>query len=326
MDPRDSDLTTLLHDAVADVEPADRLTEIRATTEPRPRRFGWYAAGGTALAVAASVTAFSLLSSPSTERANDVDPGAPQSSIIDSATPGLGSHPIYYLGDTAFGVRLFREFQRLAGPTGGVPAGAFDVARPPLDPDYRTFWTQGSVQQARTEGRGDDAVIEVWLTDEDGPTRPDGMTEEEARLSIQQMVYTLHAEGRDRLPVRFVHDGKPVSQVFGIEVEDLILNEPQLDVLSQVSISNPSDGRVVDGSFSADGVASSFEGNVPWTLSDADGTNVRSGFATAAMEEHLVEWRTGPIDVSDLPPGTYTFLARTDAQQPFVDTRTVVVE
>ena len=54
---------------------------------------------------------------------------------------------------------------------------------------------------------------------------------------------------------------------------------PQLDVLALVSISNPAEGRVVEGSFSADGVASSFEGTVPWELRDADGHVVRQGFA-----------------------------------------------
>jgi hypothetical protein len=49
------------------------------------------------------------------------------------------------------------------------------------------------------------------------------------------------------------------------------------------------------------------------------------------MEDHLTPWATGPIDVSDLPPGTYVFEARTDDPTggegggPTVDTRTVVV-
>jgi len=42
----DRDLTALLQDAVSDVEPGDRLTEIRAAVSTRPHRFRWYAAGG----------------------------------------------------------------------------------------------------------------------------------------------------------------------------------------------------------------------------------------------------------------------------------------
>jgi hypothetical protein len=42
------------------------------------------------------------------------------------------------------------------------------------------------------------------------------------------------------------------------------------------------------------------------------------------METHLVEWETEPIDVSDLDPGQYLFVATTDDGR-FTDTRTVVV-
>ena len=101
---------------------------------------------------------------------------------------------------------------------------------------------------------------------------------------------------------------------------------PQLDVLSLVSISDPGEGRVVSGTFTAQGRASSFEGNVPWRLRAEDGTVVRQGFTTAGMEDHLVEWATEPIDVSDLAPGTYTFEASTEGGRPFTDTRTVVVQ
>jgi hypothetical protein len=125
--------------------------------------------------------------------------------------------------------------------------------------------------------------------------------------------------------VQFRLGANPVDQVFGVPTSEPLANSPQLDVLSQMSISNPGEGRVVEGSFTAEGVAISFEGNVLWSLTDADGAVVREGYATAGMEDHLVPWTTDPIDVSDLPAGTYTFEARTEAAKPFTDTRTVVV-
>ena len=118
----------------------------------------------------------------------------------------------------------------------------------------------------------------------------------------------------------------PVDQVFGVPTSEPLANKPQLDVLALVSISNPAEGRVVDGSFTADGAASSFEGNVPWELRAEDGAVVRDGFATAGMDDHLIPWETEPIDVSDLDPGTYVFEARTEGGKPFVDTRTIVIE
>jgi uncharacterized surface anchored protein len=70
---------------------------------------------------------------------------------------------------------------------------------------------------------------------------------------------------------------------------------------------------------------------VPWELQDASGAVVREGFAQGTMEDHLTPWETGPIDVSDLPPGTYTFVASTDDPGgadfvvPTTDTRTVII-
>ena len=56
-------LSELFHDTVDEIEPTDRLAEIRArTTAPAPvARPWWYAAGGVVLATAAAVTAFAVL-------------------------------------------------------------------------------------------------------------------------------------------------------------------------------------------------------------------------------------------------------------------------
>ena len=57
------DLQDLIHDAVAGVEPADRLTAIQArtATPARAARRWWYAAGGVALATAAAVTVVAVV-------------------------------------------------------------------------------------------------------------------------------------------------------------------------------------------------------------------------------------------------------------------------
>ena len=161
--------------------------------------------------------------------------------------------------------------------------------------------------------------------------RPAGMTAAESRLAIEQVVYSVQAFAQTRIPVQFQIEGQPVDQVYGIPTNEPLDRAPELDVLALVNISNPTEGRVVEGSFSADGVASSFEGTVPWELRDASGAVVRDGFAQGTMEDHLTPWATGPIDVSDLPPGTYTFVASTatpsdtDFYVPTTDTRSVVI-
>ena len=322
----DRDLSALLQDAVADVEPADRLSEIRHLAADRPHRFGWYAAGGTALAVAASVTAFSLITSPDSQRADDVDPaGPPPSSIVSetpgtSGTPGLGIQAVYFVGDTPSGPRLFREFHRVGGgPSPEVAAQS--VTRAPYDPDYRTMWPESAFASVDVR----DGVINVTLSDSTLHDRPAGMTEFEAELALQQLVYSVQAGQGSRAPVQLRLGRNPIDTVYGVPTSEPITNLPQLDVLSLVSISDPVEGLPVTDSFIANGAASSFEGNVPWQLRAPDGAVVRSGQTTAGMATHLIAWATEPIDVSDLDPGRYLFVATTD-DRTFTDTRTIVVQ
>jgi hypothetical protein len=161
--------------------------------------------------------------------------------------------------------------------------------------------------------------VEAWVHD-----RPTNMTDIQAELALQQVVYTVQAAAGEPLPVQFRIGRNPTDTVFGVSTAKPITNRPQMDVLSLVSISDPVEGLQVRDSFIAHGAASSVEGNVPWELRDADDTVVRSGQVTAGQETHLVEWETEPIDVSDLEPGRYTFVATTDDAR-FTDTRTVVV-
>jgi hypothetical protein len=319
------DLTTLLHEAVDGVEPAERLAAIREQTG-KPSRTRWYLAGGAVLATAAVVTGIAIAVQPST----DPGPGPgqdPTPTVTDSATPGLASQPVYYLGDTPVGLRLFREFQQT------TPLGS-DVLRlvesPPVDPDYSTPWQPGSFGEVTV--RADLGQIDVTLADASLHDRPSGMSRETAELAVQQVVYTVQGVLQQQLPVQFRLGGNPVDQLLGVPTSEPLDRAPQLDVLALVSISNPAEGRVVEGSFTADGVASSFEGSVPWRLEDAAGEVVLSGMGQGSMGDHLTPWRTGPIDVSGLAPGTYTFVATTDdptggteGPGPTSDTRTVQV-
>ena len=64
--------------------------------------------------------------------------------------------------------------------------------------------------------------------------------------------------------------------------------------------------------FIAHGVASSFEGNVPWELRDADGTVVRSGHVTAGMETTSSPGRPSRSTCPISTAGQYIFVATTD--------------
>lgn len=79
-----------------------------------------------------------------------------------------------------------------------------------------------------------------------------------------------------------------------------------------ITLAAPAEGATVSDSFEASGKANSPEANVPWEVRDTTGETVLEGFATAeGWMDKLYPWKT-TVDVSELEPGTYVFIARTD--------------
>jgi hypothetical protein len=316
------DLSTLMREAVEDVEPTDRRAELRelvaASSKSRHLR---YAITGGLLAAAVVVTGVAVAVQQSD---GPETPPAGSKRAVDRTREHRPAYALYYVGETPMGPRLFREFRTGPGPE-TTPAAAISMLQSaPDDPDYESYWSAGQLLGATVvngviEVDVDPALVAAPLDD----------------LALQQVIYTVQAAAGDALlPVQFVHDGNPVAEVGGLPTSEPLTSAPQLDVLALASISDPSDRRVVEGSFSANGRASSFEGNVPWELRDPDGTVVRDGTTqTYGWEDHLYPWATGPIDVSDLDPGEYTFVVMTDDPSggaegagPTVDTRTVIIK
>jgi hypothetical protein len=242
---------------------------------------------------------------------------------------GEPPRPVYYVGDAPGGPRLFRYFE--PNDTGEPDHGTGRIVgllmATPSDPDYRTLWPMSSLEGVWVEG----GTAWVTLRDASVRARPPSMTAQEAELAVQQVVYTVQAAAQQRVPVSFLLDGEPVEQVFGVPAREPFTAAAQLDVLALVSITNPAEGQEVEGSFTADGVASSFEGSVPWELRSLTGEVVLRGMGQGSMGDHLTPWTSGPIDVSRLEPGTYTFTAATDdptggeGPGPTEDTRSVIV-
>ncbi|MGB0100101.1 MAG: Gmad2 immunoglobulin-like domain-containing protein [Nocardioides sp.] len=297
----------LLHDAVDEIEPADRLDEIRARTVASPTasaRPWWYAAGGVVLATAAAVTAFAVLGGD--------DPSGQGHEHDHTATqPPTGTQLVaaYFVGDAPEGERLYREFDEV--PSGDHLQAALDrIERPANDPDYRTPWTATSFGDVSLRADGIHVELEDAVLDDD--------------LAVQQVVYTLQAAAGEQLPVYF-DDVEGVGTV-GHEAE------PQNEVLNLVSISDPAEGSAYSGAFTARGRANAFEGTVAWEVRDETGTTVREGFTTAdGSMDRLHPWQAR-VDVTGLPAGSYTFVATsTDpsggAEQSRLDsdTRTIVV-
>ena len=350
-DERDPRLADLLSDAVSDVEPQEALADIRTRTKVTPmsaRRPWLYAVGGAVVATAATVAAVAALGGNPQNTAQDPDPATSQSPTEEpaptaseepapSASPSepppstaAFTLPSYFVRDTPQGLRLTREFSTVAGDVDPQrDAVRIAVLGRALDPDYRSLWPGGSNVGA-VSATGDTITVDLLG---DLGDRPGDMSQEDAELAIQQVVYSAQAAvGQGRLPVRLTLNGDATDQVLGIATTESLSNEPENDVLALVSISSLSEGETVGDRFTVSGIANSFEATVPWEVRDGDRV-VAQGFATAeGWMDKLYPWTTR-VDVSKLAPGTYTFAAMTDDPSggaegagPTEDTKTIVVE
>lgn len=351
----DRRLADLLSDAVSDVEPGDRLALIKDRTRRatmNTRRHRWYAAGGAALAAAAAVGAIAWAGGlPGADRAKDPGPAGfttpsvrPDDSPSASPSPAPTSSgpagdtvavPVYYVGDTPLGPRLFREFQRVDARGRLLAAARAATEGTPLDPDYRTLWGGRVIDSVGFDGiGGQGGEFSVSLVSAGVLASRTNLSPEEARLAIQARVYTLQGTAPPRDPVRFYLDSRPVDALLGIDTSEGVTNAPPLDVLALVNVTSPEQGSVVtDGELAISGVASSFEATVPWEIQDDSGAVVRQGFAMAeGWLDRLYPW-SGTVDVSGLAPGDYTFVARTDdptggteGPGPSQDTKSFTIE
>lgn len=355
-DPRDEHrLRELLDDAVSGVEPRNALDQIRNRTQEQPmsnRRPWIWGVGGAVVATAATVALIAAVGTPGDDQA-DPDPATPSDSVSQSVDPsadvtpdGTGSPDpvesdpttigepvtvaVYYVGDGPNGPRLYREFHRVpASETPLLGAVTEAVIGQPDDPDYSTPWPTVVTGLDYAEVDGD--VIRIGLSDT--AARPAAMTEQDAEIAIQQLIYTAQAAVQQRLPVQFELSGDPLSETLGVPTSEPLTQANELDVLSLVSLTSPAEGQVVtDGRLRFEGRASSFEATVPWELRKGDEV-VKRGFVTAEGWTDRLYPFEGQANLDGLAPGTYTFVAMTDdpsggaeGNGPSEDSRTIVIK
>lgn len=317
-------------------------------TSPRSRSL--------ALAAAATVTALVLTacgdadpkataddpgardaSSPSGGQTATQDPAPSESS--DSGQPAKTVVvPIYFVGDGpsgkggSRGPLLFREFREVEADNPMEEAVAILLAGDALDPDYRSpIPDAGQLGDISFDGIGRDGVLGIALPDDTLTRRPAGMSKQEADIAVQALVYTLQGVVQARAELVASVDGQPAT-LLGLDTVNGIMNAPQLEVLNLVSVTTPEEGASVSGTFTAEGVGSSFEATIPWELRQGDQV-VKEGFTTAeGWMDKLHPWQA-EVDVSDLAPGDYVFAAMTDDPSggaegfgPSEDTKTITVE
>lgn len=329
------DLRRLLEHAVDDVEPRDALDSIHARTKVVPmssRRSWMLGAGAAVVATAATVLAVTVLggdggttdepgfagptaTAPSeTETGTTREPSlSPSPSPTPDPEPAVSAVPVYYVGETTRGPRLYREFHRLE--TGGDPLGTAlseAVSTPPDDRDYRTDWPAGTTVAASFDGVGDDGVVDIVLRNDevDLRERPDGMSVDQARMAVEQLVYTAHAAVQARPPVQLYLERAGSSQnrtdmVLGVPASEPLAQGDAEDVLAQVWIIDPAEGAEVASPFEVSGLAAAFEATVVWELRAGDRV-VADGFTTAQECCKMVPYS---FEV-EAPPGEYTLVVQ----------------
>ena len=300
-DPRG--LRDLLGDAVADVEPRDRLGEIRRrTARPAHHRRWPLIVLGTATATVAVVAAVAVLGGLG---AGGED-GGPASRPVKQPD----AVAVYYLREDWEQTRLYREFQP-ARRIGDEAERTLEALRRlesdagPQDPDYRTAWPDGAFLTVDAQA----AQVTVELSEEAAGDLSSASAE-----SLQQVVYTAQAAAQRIVPVSFARDGR-------VLVDRLTRDA---SVLSALNISDPVEGHVVDDLLTVRGTVRPQPETVSvgWSLRSEDGKIVlsrRTPIIDGTWEE--------TAGISALPPGTYVVDARipVGVDTPAVDTRTIVV-
>lgn len=264
-----------------------------------------------------------------TETPSTTPTGSPEpTSEATSEAPGTVAAPVYFTGPTPMGTRLYREFREVESDNPLEEAAALLVAGDALDPDYGTL-LQGVTIQSVTQDA--DAIV-VTLGDDSPLSADKGTSPKDAKLAVQSLVYTLQGVAGERLPVRTqLSDGSP-ADLYGQPTGEGVEAAPELDTLSLVSLTTPTEGATEDATIAIEGVASSFEATVPVAVRDSSGTEVLTDFATADGWVDMLYPFALDLDISSLDPGTYTLVARTDDPSggegpgPFEDTKTFVVE
>ena len=122
----------------------------------------------------------------------------PRSRPSPRGDPDTTTVPVYFVGETPQGPRLFREFRKVEADNPAEEALALMTAGDALDPDYSTLYPGGTLRRRRVRRRRDRGEPARRVLDRRCRT---ACRENDARLAAQQLVYTVQGIAQERLPV-----------------------------------------------------------------------------------------------------------------------------
>jgi hypothetical protein len=265
-----------------------------------------------------------------TPKPTDEPTPVPTDEPTETPTGAAGTAvPVYFAGDGPGGrTVLFREFQRVEGDPLTEAARIVAGGGEPGDPDYRTLWPQVEISSVTAT----DGVLLVEIPSDGFTERPDGMSKRDARLALQQLVYTLQGVQQDRLRV-VIERPDTEARLFGIPTGRPLVAASPMQTLNLVNITDPAEGDTIDRDvITVSGVANTFEASGPCRLLQ-DGQELT---LVAYSIDGWAEDRLFPFQV-DIPLGRVTgevvVQCETDdpsggaeGHGPAIDTRTITVQ
>ena len=158
------------------------------------------------------------------------------------------------------------------------------------------------------------------------------MTRRDARLAVQQLVYTLQGVQQERVPVQVLRPDTD-ARLFGLSTEAPFAAKSPLRTLNLVNITSPVEGDTVSGdTLLVTGVANSFEASGPCRLIVGGKEVALEGYQSDGwMEDRLFPFEVElPLDgvsgevvvqcETDDPSGG------TEGNGPAIDTKTITVD
>ena len=237
--------------------------------------------------------------------------------------------PVYWVGVADGGQRLFREFRDAPRGTGVADpigaAAALMTTGAPEDPDYRTLWAPVDRVGSSTSP---DGTITV-----DMPARAfrSDLTDEDARLAVQQLVHTVTAAAtlagllpeRSEPEVVVLVDGEPGQEVFGsVRLDGPV--RPAEDLEAPIWVVDPQQGALTAGAVTISGRVLEGVRGCRWTVTDRGG----GPDAEISSGELDTEGAEGEFRAEvELEPGEYvvTVIGRDAEGRQVLDDKDVVV-
>ncbi len=222
---------------------------------------------------------------------------------VDSAPALL---PVYWLGDVEGDDRLFREFRTDQEASTGDPiadAVRLMTSSQPLDPDYRSPWQAASDVSSSISTKN---VITVDISSDAFAGR---LSEDAARLAVQQLVYTataaassagLIAGGESSSVVVLVNGAAGYRAFDAVDLGGEWTRDSSM--LAPVWIIDPQEGIEADPGVTIHGIGPASEQTVRWRI-DTLPTTPDGGSGEAEL------FRDGTVDIEpqEGAPGAYSF-------------------